>query len=134
MNKSSLVGLKTKRNLRFIRSNWWLQSRSCRLKTIECLCSMCHQERLPPPGLTPSKYSRWCDDCFVDLPLWLKFEKTTALELENLIVSNKAAADRIRDKRDSKKESTKLKAKPKAKSKAISKKKSKIPDGQPTLF
>jgi hypothetical protein len=61
---------------------------------------MCHQNRKSPPGLTPSVFDNWCDECFVNFPLWLKHEKTTAEELAQLAKQKKDEAEKRRLKRE----------------------------------
>ena len=132
MHKSNLVRKKLPGSQRIYQSKWWQHSRTCQLVTIEPLCCMCHRQRVQQTkSLTASKYDKWCDECFVELPLWLKFDKPTALELENLRVSKKEDADRNRNKREGKKESTKVRAKSKPKPTAKSKSKAKVNDNQP---
>lgn len=131
MRKSNLLREKLPESQNIYQSKWWRNSRKCQLITIEPLCCMCHRQRVPPPGFTASAYSKWCDECFVELPLWLKFGKPTALELENLRVIKKEDADRLRDKREAKKESTKVRAKSKQRPNAKSKSKAKVNDNQP---
>lgn len=61
---------------------------------------MCHQNRRSPPSLTPSKFDSWCDECFIDLPDWLRHEKTTAEELARLAKQRKDEAEKRRSERE----------------------------------
>ena len=106
MKKGKLYSKKVKQrlaeNLSRLRFNWWRYqpARSRHFSVLYCLCSMCHQKRKSPPGLTPSTFDNWCDECFVDLPLWLKHEKTTAEELARLAKEKKDETEKRRLKRE----------------------------------
>lgn len=102
-------------NLSFIRFKWWLNPTEKRFKNIGCLCEMCHQYRRSPPGLTPSSYDAWCDECFCELPLWLKFNITTPEELAELKTRQEEAATARRLKREEKLRNQASKTKKKAK-------------------
>lgn len=78
-------------NLSRLRFNWWCYqpAKVRHFLVVFCLCDMCHQNRRSPPGLTPSDFDSWCDECYVDFPLWIKNEKTTAEELVRLAQKKK---------------------------------------------
>ncbi len=63
---------------------------------------MCHQDRRSPPGLTPSNFDSWCDECFIDLPDWLRHKKTTVEELARLAKKEKDEAEKRRLAREEK--------------------------------
>lgn len=98
-----------------MRFNRWRYQPQRRFINLDCLCVVCYQEKKSKPGSTPSDYDCWCDECFVDLPLWLKFEKTTTEELEQLAQRQKDAADSRRQKREEKARAVAAKAKKKVK-------------------
>lgn len=106
MKKDQLYSKRIKQrlaeNLSCLRFNWWRYqpARARHFSVLYCLCSMCHQNQQSPPGLTPSVFDSWCDECFVDLPLWLKHEKTTAKELAQLAKQKKNEAEKRRLKRE----------------------------------
>lgn len=106
MKKGKLYSKRVKQrlaeNLSRLRFNWWRYqpARVRRFSVLYCLCDMCHQNRKSPRGLTPSTFDNWCDECFVDLPLWLKHEKTTAEELAQLAKQKKDEAEKRRLKRE----------------------------------
>lgn len=91
-------------NLSRFRFNWWRHqpARARYFSVLYCLCSMCHQNRKSPPGLTPTIFDSLCDECFVDLPLWLKNERTTAEELARLAEKKKEEAEKRRLEREEK--------------------------------
>lgn len=91
-------------NLSRLRFNWWRYqpARARQSSVMFCLCDMCHQNRRSPPGLTPSRFDSWCDECFVELPLWLKHERTTAEELAKLAKQKKDEAEKRRLEREEK--------------------------------
>jgi hypothetical protein len=93
---------KLRHNLSIIRFNWWLNqpARKKQFSAVYCLCNMCHQNRREKPGLTPSDFDGWCDDCFVDLPDWLRHKKTTVEELQQLKEKEEKAVISRREKRD----------------------------------
>jgi hypothetical protein len=96
--------LKTKQKLREIRArmrfNRWRSQPHKQSINLNYLCVICYQERKFKPGLTPSIFDSWCDECFFDLPLWLKHEKTTAEELAQLAKQKKDEAEKRRLKRE----------------------------------
>lgn len=102
-------------NLSFIRFKWWLNPTERRFKNIGCLCEMCHQYRHSAPGLTPSDYDGWCDECFCELPLWLKFDKATPEDLEELKRRQEEAATARRLKREERARNLSSKTKKKVK-------------------
>lgn len=108
MKKGKLYSKKVKQrlaeNLSFLRFNWWRHqpARARHFSVVFCLCGMCNQNRKRPPGLTSSRFDDWCDDCFVDLPFWLRHEKTTAEELAKLAKQKKDEADKRQSEREEK--------------------------------
>lgn len=104
--KDNSIKIKAKiaENLSCLRFNWWRYqpARARHFSVVFCLCHMCHQNRKSPPGLTPSVFDTWCDECYVDLPLWLKYEKTTAEELARLAKQKKDEAEKRRLEREEK--------------------------------
>lgn len=106
MKKGKLYSKKVKQriseNLSRLRFNWWCKPTERRFSVLYCLCEMCHQNRKSPPGLTPSDFDGWCDECFVDLPDWLRHKKTTAEELARLAKKEKDEADKRRLAREEK--------------------------------
>lgn len=103
-NDSAKVRVKIAENLSRFRFNWWRYQpvRARQFSVVSCLCSMCYQNRRSPPGLTPSRFDSSCDECFVELPLWLKHEKTTAEELARLAKQKKDEAEKRRLEREEK--------------------------------
>lgn len=93
---------KLKENITKLRFNWWRKASDRRVKLLNCLCVMCHQERKVKAQYPSSIYANWCDECFIDLPLWLRFEKTTADELKELDDKQREAADIKREIREAK--------------------------------
>lgn len=89
--KTEIVYQKLRHNLSIIRGKWW-----------HGLCEMCHQNRKSRPGLTPSMYDDWCDECFCELPLWLRYRKPTQEELERSKQKEEKAALARRQKREEK--------------------------------
>lgn len=87
------VKQKIAENVSRLKNYWW---------RFPCLCVMCHQNRRTKPGATASIYDQWCDECFSDLPLWLRFEKATREDLEQLERERKEAKDKRREKREEK--------------------------------
>lgn len=108
MKKGKLYSKRVKqrlaKNLSRLRFNWWRYQpvKARQSSVVFCLCDMCHQNRRSPPGLTSSRFDSWCDECFVDLPLWLKHEKTTAEELARLAKQKKDEAEQRRLEREEK--------------------------------
>src|SRR4028119_25133 len=96
--------LNTKQKLREFRArmrfNRWRNQPYKQSINLDYLCVVCHQKRKSKPGLTPSTFDNWCDECFVDLPLWLKHEKTTAEELARLAKEKKDETEKRRLKRE----------------------------------
>src|SRR4028119_2187677 len=96
--------LNTKQKLREIRArmrfNRWRNQPYKQSINLDYLCVVCHQKRKSKPGLTPSAFDNWCDECFVDLPLWLKHERTTPEELARLVKQKKDEAEKPRLKRE----------------------------------
>ena len=106
MKKGELYSKKVKQRLAEylsrLRFNWWRYqpAKARHLSVVFCLCDMCHQNRRSPPSLTPSKFDSWCDECFIDLPDWLRHEKTTAEELARLAKQRKDEAEKRRSERE----------------------------------
>jgi hypothetical protein len=96
--------LKTKQKLREIRArmrfNRWRSQPHKQSINLNYLCVVCYQERKSELGLIPSIFDSWCDECFIDLPLWLKHKKTTAEELAQLAKQKKDEAEKRRLKRE----------------------------------
>lgn len=91
---------KLKRNVELLRENWWHTSNKRRQDVLYCLCIMCHQNRYPRTRLVPSKYDRWCDECFIDLPDWLRHDRTTKAELDLLHQRQEEAREKRRIDRE----------------------------------
>jgi hypothetical protein len=108
MKKGRLYSKRVKQrlaeNISRFRFNWWRHqpARVRHFSVVFCLCDMCHQNRRSPPGLTPSVFDNWCDECYVDLPLWIKNEKTTVEELARLAKQKKDEAEKRRLEREEK--------------------------------
>jgi hypothetical protein len=106
MKKGKLYSQKVKQrlaeNLSRLRFNWWRYQpvRARTSSVLFCLCDMCHQHRRSPPSLIPSKFNSWCDECFIDLPDWLRHKKTTPEELARLAKKEKDEANNRQLKRE----------------------------------
>lgn len=106
MRKSELYSKRIKQrlteNISRFRFNWWRYqpARARHFSIIFHLCDMCHQNRRSPPGLIPSGFDSWCDECYVDLPLWIKNEKATAEELARLAKQKKDETEKRRLERE----------------------------------
>lgn len=94
--------LKLRKNAEILRERWWYSNNKRRRKILNRLCIMCHQNRFPRKLLTASKYDKWCDECFFDLPDWLKYDRTTKAELDLLSQRKEEAKEKRRKDREEK--------------------------------